>query len=71
MHKHKIVDNQRPEPEGTIFFSQHLQKAGYQTAFDALIEAARVENVRIYPDNSPMDRYLRARRLVSQKQQFV
>ena len=33
MHKHKIVDNQRPEPEGTVFFPQYLQKAGYQTAF--------------------------------------
>ena len=33
MHKHKIVDNQRPEPEGTVFFPKYLQKAGYQTAF--------------------------------------
>ena len=33
MHNHKIVDNQRPEPEGTVFFPQYLQKAGYQTAF--------------------------------------
>jgi N-acetylglucosamine-6-sulfatase len=33
MHHHRIVDNQRPEPEGTVFFSQYLQKAGYQTAF--------------------------------------
>ncbi len=33
MHNHKIVDNQRPEPEGTVFFPQHLQKAGYRTAF--------------------------------------
>ena len=33
MHNHKIVDNQRPEPPGTVFFPQYLQKAGYQTAF--------------------------------------
>lgn len=33
MHHHRIVDNQRPEPGGTIFFPQHLQKAGYATAF--------------------------------------
>ena len=33
MHKHKIADNQRPEPDGTVFFPQYLQKAGYQTAF--------------------------------------
>ena len=33
LHHHRIVDNQRPEPEGTVFFPQYLQKAGYQTAF--------------------------------------
>ncbi|MFH1741028.1 MAG: sulfatase [bacterium] len=33
MHHHRIVDNQRPEPEGTVFFPQYLQKVGYQTAF--------------------------------------
>jgi len=33
MHHHRIVDNQWPEPEGTVFFPQYLQKAGYQTAF--------------------------------------
>jgi N-acetylglucosamine-6-sulfatase len=33
MHNHHIVDNQRPEPDGTVFFPQYLQKAGYQTAF--------------------------------------
>jgi N-acetylglucosamine-6-sulfatase len=33
MHHHRIVDNQRPAPEGTVFFPQYLQKAGYQTAF--------------------------------------
>ncbi|MBN2325593.1 MAG: sulfatase [Candidatus Omnitrophica bacterium] len=33
MHHHRIVDNQRPAPEGTIFFPQYLQKEGYQTSF--------------------------------------
>ena len=33
MHHHHIVDNQRPEPSGTVFFPQYLQKASYQTAF--------------------------------------
>jgi len=33
MHHHKIVDNQRPAPDGTVFFPQYLQEAGYQTAF--------------------------------------
>ncbi len=33
MHHHRIVDNQRPEPAGTVFFPQYLQEAGYQTAF--------------------------------------
>jgi len=33
MHRHRVVDNQRPEPEGTVFFPQVLQKSGYQTAF--------------------------------------
>jgi N-acetylglucosamine-6-sulfatase len=33
MHHHHIVDNQRPEPQGTVFFPQYLQQAGYQTAF--------------------------------------
>ncbi len=33
MHRHRVVDNQRPVPEGTRFFPQELQAAGYQTAF--------------------------------------
>jgi N-acetylglucosamine-6-sulfatase len=33
MHHHRVVDNQRPVPEGTHFFPQALQKAGYETAF--------------------------------------
>ncbi|MHC4628100.1 MAG: sulfatase family protein [Planctomycetota bacterium] len=33
MHHHRIADNQRPEPEGTVFFPQYLQRHGYQTAF--------------------------------------
>ena len=33
MHHHRIVDNQRPAPEGTVFFPQSLKESGYQTAF--------------------------------------
>ncbi len=32
MHRHGIVDNQRPEPPGTVFFPQYLQQAGAATA---------------------------------------
>ena len=32
-HRHGVVDNQRPVPEGTTFFPQLLQRAGYETAF--------------------------------------
>ena len=32
-HKHTIVDNQAPMPDGLMFFPQYLQKAGYKTAF--------------------------------------
>ncbi len=32
MHHHRVVDNQRAVPEGTTFFPQYLQQAGYQTA---------------------------------------
>jgi N-acetylglucosamine-6-sulfatase len=31
-HQHRVVDNNSPVPEGTVFFPQYLQKAGYQTA---------------------------------------
>jgi N-acetylglucosamine-6-sulfatase len=33
MHHHRVVDNQRPEPAGIVFFPEHLQRAGYRTAF--------------------------------------
>ncbi|MCA9263696.1 MAG: sulfatase-like hydrolase/transferase, partial [Planctomycetales bacterium] len=33
MHHHRVVDNQRPVPDGTWFFPQHLQGQGFQTAF--------------------------------------
>ncbi|MDH3583980.1 MAG: sulfatase-like hydrolase/transferase, partial [Phycisphaerae bacterium] len=33
MHHHRVVDNQRPVPQGTVFFPQLLQKAGFETAF--------------------------------------
>ncbi len=32
LHRHGIVDNQRPEPPGTVFFPQYLQQAGAVTA---------------------------------------
>ncbi len=32
-HRHKVVDNQSEVPEGTRFFPQDLQEAGYTTAF--------------------------------------
>ncbi|HIG31308.1 MAG TPA: DUF4976 domain-containing protein [Verrucomicrobiales bacterium] len=31
--RHRVIDNQRPVPEGTLFFPQYLQKAGYNTGF--------------------------------------
>jgi N-acetylglucosamine-6-sulfatase len=33
MHHHQVVDNQRPVPPGTVFFPEHLQRAGFETAF--------------------------------------
>lgn len=33
MHHHRVVDNQRPVAEGTRFFPEYLQKAGYETGF--------------------------------------
>ena len=32
-HRHRVVDNNTPIPPGTTFFPEHLQKAGYDTAF--------------------------------------
>ncbi|MEM1228339.1 MAG: sulfatase [Planctomycetota bacterium] len=32
-HKHRVIDNNRQVPEGTLFFPQYLQRAGYDTAF--------------------------------------
>ena len=32
-HKHRVIDNNRMVPEGTLFFPQYLQRAGYETAF--------------------------------------
>jgi N-acetylglucosamine-6-sulfatase len=31
--RHRVIDNQRPVPKGTLFFPQYLQKAGYSTGF--------------------------------------
>ena len=33
MHHHRVVDNQREVPEGTVLFPSYLQAAGVQTAF--------------------------------------
>ena len=33
MHHHRVVDNQRPVPAGTVFFPQYLRESGYATAF--------------------------------------
>lgn len=32
-HNHRVVDNYHPVDESLVFFPQHLQKSGYQTAF--------------------------------------
>src|SRR6185369_6153041 len=32
-HRHHVVDNNNPVQKGTVFFSQYLQQAGYDTAF--------------------------------------
>lgn len=32
-HKHRVIDNNRLEPEDIVYFPQYLQKAGYATAF--------------------------------------
>ncbi|MDQ8185674.1 sulfatase [Pelagicoccus sp. SDUM812002] len=31
--RHQVIDNQRLVPEGTLFFPQYLQKAGFKTGF--------------------------------------
>ncbi|OUW16234.1 MAG: acetylglucosamine-6-sulfatase [Opitutales bacterium TMED158] len=31
--RHRVIDNQRMVPQGTLFFPQYLQKAGYNTGF--------------------------------------
>jgi len=31
--RHRVIDNNRLVPKGTVFFPQYLQKAGYATAF--------------------------------------
>ena len=32
-HNHNVVDNYNPLPKGLIFFTEYMQKAGYDTAF--------------------------------------
>ena len=31
--RHRVIDNNRPIPAGTVYFPQYLQKAGYATCF--------------------------------------
>jgi N-acetylglucosamine-6-sulfatase len=31
--RHRVIDNNRPIPPGTVYFPQYLQKAGYATGF--------------------------------------
>lgn len=31
--RHRVIDNQRPVPAGTLYFPQYLQAAGYRTGF--------------------------------------
>ena len=31
--RHRVIDNNRAIPEGTVYFPQYLQKAGYETCF--------------------------------------
>lgn len=31
--RHRVIDNNRPIPKGTLYFPQYLQQAGYATAF--------------------------------------
>lgn len=33
MHRHRVVDNQRPEPPDIRFFPEYLRAAGFKTAF--------------------------------------
>jgi arylsulfatase A-like enzyme len=33
MHNHGVVDNNKPPRDGTVFFPQYLQQAGYETAY--------------------------------------
>ena len=32
-HKHRVIDNNRLVPEGTVFYPQYLQAHGYTTAY--------------------------------------
>jgi N-acetylglucosamine-6-sulfatase len=44
-HRHGIVDNTSPIPAGTTFFPQHLQRAGYRTAYVGKWHMGEVDDV--------------------------
>lgn len=44
-HRHGIVDNTSPIPTGTVFFPQHLQRAGYRTAYVGKWHMGEVDDV--------------------------
>ena len=44
-HRHGIVDNTSPIPVGTTFFPQHLQRAGYRTAYIGKWHMGEVDDV--------------------------
>jgi arylsulfatase A-like enzyme len=44
-HRHGIVDNTSPIPSGTVFFPQHLQRAGYRTAYIGKWHMGEVDDV--------------------------
>lgn len=44
-HRHGIVDNTSPIPSGTVFFPQHIQEAGYRTAYIGKWHMGEVDDV--------------------------
>lgn len=44
-HRHRIVDNTSPIPEGTRYFPEFLQQAGYRTAFIGKWHMGEVDDI--------------------------